>query len=271
MKFQPKSPFNTAVLAFLLFISTNVSAQQKPPVKHDRILFSAGHAGAFVGGLFDAYYPYKELEKHGDFGLGAPANLDGELMMLDGKYYQTQYTGLTKLMPDTGKTPFAVVCFFHADKIYKPAPSLTKAALFKYIDSVLNNQNGIYAIRIYGKFKYLKTRAFPPVMQKPYMPMATFLNKQIFFEMHEVWGDLMGFKTPEFMEGPAISGYHFHFLSNKKDKGGHMVDLVADNITLEVETLTSYTIDLPQNAGFKNYNLKKDNSGDIKQVENGKK
>jgi acetolactate decarboxylase len=174
-------------------------------------------------------------------------------------------------MKDTGKTPYAVVCFFHANKVFKPAKQMNKVALFHYLDSVLNKVNGIYAIHISGGFSYVKTRAFPPVGQKPYLPLAAMLDKQHFFEYHSTSGDLVGYKLPGFMEGAHISGYHFHFLSDNKDQGGHLIDVMADNITIEVDVLNSYTIDLPQNDDFKNFDFKKDRKEEIKSVENGKK
>lgn len=236
----------------------------------ERNLFSAGHAGAFVEGLYDAFYPYKELEKHGDFGLGAPDKIDGEFMMLNGKYYQTRHTGITTPLSDTGKTPYAAVCFFHADRAIKLNKQLTKSQLFACIDSMLNDQNGIYAIHITGNFKQIKTRAFPPATQKPYTPLAKMLQKQSFFSFDDVKGDLIGFKIPEFMQGPAISGYHFHFLSADKTRGGHMADVVTDSVTIEIESLNSFTINLPQTADFKNYTFKKADE-DIRDAENGSK
>jgi len=263
------TPLCVSVL-IVLFLGFSANAQQKAKPNNGD-LFSAGYAAGFIGGLYDAWYPYKKLKLQGDFGLGAPARLDGELIMLNGKLYQTRSTGKTTLMSDTGKTPYAVVCFFHANKIYKPGKQLTKAALFHYLDSILTNQNGIYAIHVSGKFRYVKTRAFPPVTQKPYLPLAAMLDRQHFFEFNNIKGDLVGYKLPGFLEGPHISGYHFHFLSADKESGGHIIDVITDDITIEVDTLNSYTIDLPQTADFKNFDFKKDRKEEIKSVENGRK
>ncbi len=252
------------------YLNFTANAQQKIKPDYGN-LFSAGYAAGFIGGLYDAYYPYTKLKQHGDFGLGAPAKLDGELIMLHGKFYQTQFTGKTTLMSDTVKTPYAAVCFFRANNVFKPGKQLNKAALFHYLDSVLSNQNGMYAIHIIGSFSYIKTRAFPPVHQKPYLPLAAMLDRQHFFEFHTISGDMVGYRLPAFAEGPMISGYHFHFLSDSKDKGGHMIDVIADNITIEVDILTSYTIDLPQTNDFKNFDFRKDRKEEIKSVENGKK
>ncbi|WP_428329950.1 acetolactate decarboxylase [Mucilaginibacter sp.] len=268
MKTIFKSLSISILLVFNLHVSTTAQTNANTTSGN---LFSAGYAAGFIGGLYDAYYPYKQLKEHGNFGLGAPAKLDGELLILNGKLYQTQSTGKTTLMSDTGKTPYAIVCFFHADKVYKPGMVLTKAALFHYLDSVLTNINGIYAIHIKGSFNYVKTRAFPPVEQKPYLPLAAMLNKQHFFEFKNISGDLVGYKLPAFMEGAHISGYHFHFLADNKEAGGHMIDFIASDITIEVHTLNSYTMDLPQNDDFKNFDFKKDRKEEIKSVENGKK
>lgn len=248
-----------------------IAQQKAKPVNTDGgNLFSAGFAAGFIGGLYDSFYPYKQLLKHGDFGIGAPGKLDGELLLLNGKIYQTQSTGKTTQIADTGKTPYAVVCFFKPSKVYKKTGSLNKAALFSYLDSLLTNVNGIYAIHIKGKFGLVKTRAFPPV-DKPYLPLAAMLDRQHFFTHTAIDGDLVGYRIPALMEGAHISGYHFHFLSADKTAGGHMIDVTAEDITIEVDILNSYTMDLPQTTEFNNFDFKKDRKDDIKSVENGKK
>lgn len=234
-------------------------------------LYSAGYASAFIGGLYDGYFPYRQIKAHGDFGLGAIDKMDGELTVLHGNIYQTQFTGKTRLVKDEQKTPYAVVCFFHATKVIHVDATLDKASLYKYLDSLLSDQNGMYAIHIKGNFSYIKTRAFPPVSKKPYLSLADMLDKQHFFEFNNIKGDLVGYRLPSFMEGAHISGYHFHFLSDKKDAGGHIIDLKTDGITIEIDKLDSYTVDIPQNTDFAHFDFKKDRKEEIKSVENGKK
>ncbi|TZF85846.1 acetolactate decarboxylase (plasmid) [Pedobacter sp. BS3] len=258
------------VLILLCLYHFNANAQHAES-KENNTLYTAGHAGAFIGGLYDAYYPYSKLKLHGDFGLGAPDKLDGELLLLNGHIYQTQSSGKTFEIPDTGFTPFAVVNFFHADKVFKATLPLSKDKLCAYLDSVLPNQNGIYAIHIKGTFGQIKTRAFPPVMQKPYKPLAAMLNLQHFFSFHDVRGELVGYRIPDYMEGPNISGYHFHFLSADKQSGGHIVDLQTGAVTIEVDVLDSFTVDIPQTSDFEHFDFTKDRREEVKQVENGKK
>lgn len=264
-----RAPTLIRLFILLLFFCTGFSALGQQADKGN--LFSAGHAAGFIGGLYEDWYTYKDLHKHGDFGIGAPAMLDGELIVLDGKIYKTQATGQTSLVGDAEKTPYAVVCFFKVKQSYKPAGELSKAQLFKYLDSLLTNQNGIYAIHIKGDFKYLKTRAFPPVKQKPYQPLASMLNLQHFFEFNTIKGNLVGYRLPGYMEGPHISGYHFHFLSADKTAGGHLIEVTASNIVIEVDVLDSFTLAMPNTPAFNSFDFKKDRTNEIKSVENGKK
>ncbi|MES2267811.1 MAG: acetolactate decarboxylase [Bacteroidota bacterium] len=257
---------SNAVLLALCLVTITASAQTK-----NNTLYTAGHASAFIGGLYDAVYPYNKVLKHGDFGLGAPDKLDGEILILDGKIYQTQSTGKTFQVKPTKLTPFAVVNFFKADKVSKPNVSLTKEKLYAYLDSALANKNGIYAIKITGTFKSVKTRAFPPVKNKPYEPLADMIPLQHFFTFGNLKGTLVGYRIPTFMDGPNITGYHFHFLSDDKKAGGHIIDLLAGDITIEVDQLDGFMVDIPQTKDFDNFDFNKDRRDEVKRVENGKK
>lgn len=257
--------YSLVLLCALNLVSLTVKAQKK----QKNTLFTAGHASAFIGGLYDAYFPYSQLKLHGNFGLGAPDKVDGELLVLDGKLYQTKSSGKTVEIPDTGRTPFAMINFFKADESLKTTVKMSKDKLYAFLDSVMPNQNLIYAIRIKGEFKTIKTRAFPPAIQKPYKPLAQMLPLQKFFKFEKIKGVLVGYRIPSHMEGPNISGYHFHFLSEDKQAGGHIIDLLTNNVTIEIDHLNSFTVDLPQTLDFQKFDLKKDRREDVKNVENG--
>jgi len=260
-----------AAIALLSAKPMDYAVKSTPPDTVYNHLFTVGVGAGLIGGLYDGFYPFSELTKHGDFGLGAPDKLDGEIMIFRGKVYKTQYTGKTFLAAIADLTPFSMVNFFQPDIKITPHQSLDKAALFHLLDSVLTNTNGMYAIHISGKFSYIKTRAFPPVQEHQHTPLADMLNLQHFFEFKEAQGDLIGYRLPVFMDNTNISGYHFHFLSRKKDAGGHIIDLKAEDITIEIDTLDSYTIKVPANKDFEQFDFKKNRAEDIKSVERGGK
>ncbi|OQP59881.1 hypothetical protein A3860_35815 [Niastella vici] len=233
-------------------------------------LYTVGVGAGLIGGLYDGNYPYRLLKQHGNFGLGAPDKLDGELVVFQGKIYQTQHTGKTVEIDDRQLTPFAMVNFFQPDKKITVNSAMNKESLFHYLDSLLTSMNGLYAIHISGKFSYIKTRAFPPVKEHEHTPLAAMLPLQHFFEFSTVQGDLIGYRLPAFMDNTNISGYHFHFLSAQKDAGGHIIDLKTDSITIEIDKLDSYTINVPSTSEFDQFDFKKNRDEDIKSVERGK-
>src|ERR1700757_695675 len=75
-------------------------------------LFQVSTSGALVAGVYDREVSVKSILEHGDFGLGTFANLDGEMVVLDGRAFQVLATGkVLEASPDAG-APFAVVTRF---------------------------------------------------------------------------------------------------------------------------------------------------------------
>lgn len=242
----------------------NLSAEKKY-----NTLFQYGIADAFVGGVFEATLPITELKKHGDFGLGAPGVLDGELIISDGHAFQTRATGITAEVSDAFKTALAFVTFFQADTAFHIRGIAQQQDAFRQIEQHLNKKNAVYAIRISGNFDDLKTRAFPPYTQKPFPPLATLLDRQKFFDIKNTKGQIIGYKLPPYLNGISIEGYHFHFLSDSKTQGGHVLNFGGDDLIVEIAEIKSFVLSLPQDDAFMNYNFKTGNKGDLEKVEKG--
>ncbi|RAJ82229.1 acetolactate decarboxylase [Chitinophaga dinghuensis] len=257
----------TRLLLLFICLYVQVSAQQKEPNQ----LFTAGIASGLMGGLFDGFYPVGNLLKKGDFGLGAPDKIDGELLIFKGRAYQTTASGKTVRLPDSHRASFAMVNFYKPVSSIKINHTLSKEELFKLLDSLLPQQNNLYAIHISGKFQRIKTRAFPPVDQRPYPTLASMLPLQHFFQMQDISGDLIGYRLPPYMDNTNIAGYHFHFLSADQQQGGHIVDLSLSEVTISWQKLQSYTVQIPDNADFQHFDFHQNRADDIKAVEKGSK
>ncbi|MFH0845727.1 MAG: acetolactate decarboxylase, partial [Pseudomonadota bacterium] len=67
-------------------------AQEEALGKKSRVYLCAP-VNAFVEGIYEQKIPFTEVKKHGDFGLGTFDNLDGEMVMVDGKIYQINSDG----------------------------------------------------------------------------------------------------------------------------------------------------------------------------------
>ncbi|WP_113663091.1 acetolactate decarboxylase [Pedobacter nanyangensis] len=257
----------STLLILCYFLSNHLFAQTSKP-NH---LYTFGHASAFIGGLYDAHISYEQIKPYGNFGLGAPDKLDGEIVIFNNKFYQTQSSGKTFEVKYTEKTPFVIINNFKSDQTINKTGPFTKSQLFQFLDSVLTKKNGMYAIHIKAKFAFIKTRAFPTITQKPYPPLAQLLPLQHFFASQDIEGDLIGYRLPSYMEGANITGYHFHFLSNDKTKGGHLIDVILNNMTIEIDELDGFSVFPPPTEAFQKFDLEKDRSSEVKAVELGKK
>jgi acetolactate decarboxylase len=56
-------------------------------------LFQVSTSGALVAEIYSGVVSMQSILKQGDFGLGTFANLDGEMVVLDGRAYQVQGSG----------------------------------------------------------------------------------------------------------------------------------------------------------------------------------
>ncbi|MHC5825828.1 MAG: acetolactate decarboxylase, partial [Nostoc sp.] len=56
-------------------------------------LFQTSTISALAVGIFDGNTTFKQLKKYGNFGLGTVNYLDGEMIGLDGKFYQVKSDG----------------------------------------------------------------------------------------------------------------------------------------------------------------------------------
>ena len=71
------------------------------------------------------------------------------------------------------------------------------------------------------------------------------------------------------MDGVNTPGWHFHFLSGDRTKGGHILGLSTSSLAFKLNRLDAYEIILPQNQEFARLNLCEDLSAKTAAVEGG--
>jgi acetolactate decarboxylase len=250
--------------------NTNRRKIRKNFMKKPASLFQYGIADAFVNGIYEGQLLVGELKKHGNFGVGAPNLIDGELTMMDGKVYQTNAKGETFEAPDTLKSPLVFVSAFKADTVRTLTDVVNIHTLFDRIEQLLPDKNRIYAIRITGNFAAMKTRAFSPVIQKPFKPLSQLLDQQHVFNFEPANGAMIGFYMPGYLSGINIVGLHFHYLSTDFKHGGHVLEVKSAQVTVEIAEIDSYHLSVPNTLDFKKYNFNRGNSQDLNVIEKGK-
>lgn len=197
-------------------------------------IFQVSTMDSLKAGNYDGLTTFSRLKKRGDFGLGTFEGLDGELILLDGQYYQVKADGLAYPVTPSMKTPFVDVTLFKADQIVSLKETLNYEQLAAYIDRLLPNKDAYYAIKIEGRFNYLKTRSVNP-QEKPYPMLSEALAGQVIFEYEQMQGTMVGFRTPEAAEGLSSVGYHFHFISADKMRGGHVLACTIGDVKIAID------------------------------------
>jgi acetolactate decarboxylase len=189
-------------------------------------IYQVATIDALKKGAYDGPTTIGDLKKRGDFGLGTVNGLDGEVVAVDGQFYQVTSDGKVHLLPDSAETPFAVVTFFDGEKQEKLSGVKNLAELQERINSVLPDDSAFYAVRIEGTFTHVKARSVPR-QTKPYVPLLDALKGQTVFRLTKVKGTLVGFRFPASMKEVNVPGYHFHFVSQDRKSGGHVLDCAA--------------------------------------------
>ena len=228
-------------------------------------LFQVSTSGALVQGVYERAVSSNLLLNYGDFGLGTFENLDGEMVVLDGAIYQVRSDGkVTKIEKDVG-TPFAVVTHFVADQDQMIENASSFKDFTKICDRYRDSDNLFYAFRIDGHFGNVHTRAMRETLDG--LPLAKAAAIQPEFEFTGVDGTLVGIWAPQFSSTLNIAGYHFHFLSEDRSKGGHLLECSGKHLRIRVERLNDFHLSLPESEEFLRADLTKDTSTDLAYAE----
>ena len=102
---------------------------------------------------------------------------------------------------------------------------------------------------------------------KPWRPLAEVVKEQSVFDLGELEGTLVGLRCPAFAASLNVSGYHWHFLSKDRTRGGHVLDCSFTNLSVAVDRLSSLELRLPKAAAFDGLDLSGDRSAQVKAVE----
>ena len=248
-----------------MVIGISVSGYSHPQENGD-VLFQTSPINALLEGVYDGEITYEELKRHGNFGIGTFNSLDGEMIGLEGKFYQIKADGIAYSVDGSMRIPFAVVTFFEPDKVALLDKALDYRQLEQYLDNLLPTKNIFYALKIEGVFKYIKTRSVPK-QNKPYPRLVEALRNQPTFEFHNVKGTLAGFRCPGYVEGINVPGYHLHFISGDKKAGGHLLECQLQNVRIEIDYTSEFYMVLPESGEFYKADLAKEKQEELERVE----
>lgn len=222
---------------------------------------------ALLEGVYDGEITFGELREKGDFGLGTFNSLDGEMIELDGTFYQVKADGNAYKVNNNATSPFAAITFFETDIEKNITDKADSQQIADDIEELLPSKNLMYAVKITGNFSYMKTRSVA-AQEKPYPRLVDVTKDQSVFQFNNTKGTIVGYWMPEYANGINVPGFHLHFITEDRTAGGHVLEYTVDSGTIELDTSNGLMLDLPSNENYLAMDLSSDTEGELLEAEN---
>jgi acetolactate decarboxylase len=230
-------------------------------------LFQVSTSTALVEGVYGGVVTIAELKQHGSFGLGTFDGLDGEMLALDGCFYQVLGDGSVRQARDDARVPFAVVTEFHAERDFVIDRVESFDDLAAQLDGRRDTGNLFFAVRIDGRFSRIRTRALCRTASGVSLVDATAHQPE--FALTDATGTAVGFWTPLYARTINVAGWHLHFVTDDRTGGGHVLNCEGVNLRVQIQDLTDVRIAMPETASFLQADLSQDPSQELDLAERG--
>ena len=225
---------------------------------------------SLILGYFKKVIDVEELLKHGDTGLGTFENVNGEMIVVDGHCYQAQMDGRVIEVDKSTGIPFAAVGALNCDRTFE----IDKVDGIEELKVILNNSidedfglNSMHIARIDAHFSAVCARSESQFVSQHIELKKVLSSTQKDFSFNDVDGTIVALYYPDYMDGINAPGWHFHFVSGDRTRGGHVFELSLTNAKVSMDKISSIEIKLPSDPAFDTYSLKQASNNDIKAVE----
>ncbi|MGB5811619.1 MAG: acetolactate decarboxylase [Polyangiales bacterium] len=229
-------------------------------------LYQVSLASALVERDYEGETTLGELLRHGDFGLGTVDRLDGELIVLKGTAYKARSDGSVVEVPPDETTPFAVITRFRTDSQISIDQPMGIRDLERLIDRTVDNPNLFYALRIDARIPAVTVRSVP-AQSPPFRNLVEVVAEQRTWTREDVSGTIVGFRSPPYVGTMNVPGYHWHFLSDDRSQGGHVLSATLDRGAVDIDPLRTWIVVLPSDRAFGKLDLAKDHRDELEVVE----
>jgi acetolactate decarboxylase len=228
-------------------------------------MYQISTSAALVEGADTGAVCSRTLLEHGDFGLGTFENLDGEMVIFEGAIYQVRGDGGVKHREDDFQIPFAVVTRFQEEARFELEAVRCMKGLELACDPYRESDNLFYALKIDGTFDTVHARAVSGIA--PGTRLVDAAKEQKEFHFSNIEGTLVCLWSPSYSSAFNVPGYHFHFISKDRTKGGHVLDCSAKALRVGLQMLFEYDVRLPDQGSFLTTDLSNDPATALAKVE----
>ena len=195
-------------------------------------MIQASTLNALMLGNFDRTTSVRSFLTDADTGIGTYTGLDGEAIFENGVAYRATADGNVTVMSPEDGVAFGTVAKFDTTVPVEKLENITsietlKEKLAPYVEK---NPNIFYMIKATGVFETMHVRSCY-ACQKPYPTLSEAASHQKEFHYQNVSGSVIAVYCPPYVEGINLPGWHFHFLSQDKTTGGHILDMQAASLS----------------------------------------
>src|SRR5260370_27053789 len=170
------------------------------------------------------------------------------MMVLDGRVYRGTIDGGAHPVTRAEKTPFAVVTAFRPRGSMPVGVGQSLQQLQAALDALPYSASRILAARVDARFQAIQVRS-EPKQTPPYRPLPEVIKEQqVISNFTDVDGTLIGFRFPATASSVNVAGWHFHFLTADRQRGGHVFTLTTGTGRALVEEISDLRIHFPAQA-----------------------
>src|SRR6476659_2030744 len=124
------------------------------------------------------------------------------------------------------------------------------------------------AVRLDGRFDLVRARSVPR-QEPPYRPLTEVVADQRVFELEGVEGTMVGFRFPTYVEGIEGPGYHLHFASADRTRGGHVLGSRSRGLRARLDPSNDLHVGLPPEVARGDPVLAAETTAAVEAVERG--
>ena len=232
-------------------------------------IFQVALMQSLAQGYFDGIISVGELRRHGDTGIGTFEGVNGEMIVLDGTVYQAVSDGSIVIPSDEEMVPFSNVTWFEEDVSVSLSQAPDMPALQEQLNKIVREQgaNLFYMVKITGNFAFVKFRS-EYKQEKPYRELDTALAAdQVEFDAGHIRGTMVGLCCPDYMRGLNSAGWHFHFITEDRSRGGHVLQVSVEEAAASFSIADGFEMVLPKRKDFQSMDLSRNMDAQIYRAE----
>ena len=234
------------------------------------MMYQVSTLQALALGYSKAVITVGELLTKGNTGLGTFEDVNGELIIIDGRCFRaTQDGSVQEVEPETG-VPFAAVASLSGEREFPIREMPDFASIGNELTLKIEERfglNSMHVVRIDGVFDKVDARSEAPY-RSHHITLKEILDKnQTSFQFKNIRGSLVGVYYPDHMDGINMPGWHLHFISEDHSKGGHVFDAALREGVVRLDRISKIMLELPTEPAFDTYSLKQISEKEIKEFE----